>query len=493
MNNKALNAFLLILSQAVNVIIVFLFTPYLVRALPKEIYGSYSQVLFISEFIGILTSLAITQIAMMFFTRTEFEFSDYLKTILVFTLGAGLVGFVLCLGFSVIAPTIFDNPILGVLLKIYAFNLIGTKVNQVLNQAMIKLNETKKVMLISIGSNFTKLTLALISIKLYHSIEMLLWIYALEPIVSAAIQYFILYHKNLMNGKFRRPIFMEIFSIGIPLYLVEILGASYTYIAGFIIGINLNQTQYAIYRNGSFELPVIGTIYGTISLIFMGDLSKYIQEGNFSLVAKIKKKIITSTAVIIFPIAVYFIFFSKEFILLYMSEKYIESYKVFIVFTMALLIRLQNYTDVLILMKKSRYVLLSFAVFLVLNVVLNVSLSFSLGIIGCALATIISVVVLAFMQLHITIKELAVKYIDFIDFSGLLKILIICILWIGAIKGISYFIHSRPIIILSISVVICLPTLYIYLLKKKFADITQFKSIFEKIPILGPKLYNYLQ
>ncbi len=493
MNNKALNAFLLILSQAVNVIIVFLFTPYLVRALPKEIYGSYSQVLFISEFIGILTSLAITQIAMMFFTRTEFEFPDYLKTILAFTLGAGVVGFIFCQGFSFIAPSIFDNPTLGILLKIYAFNLVGSKVNQVLNQALIKMNETKKVMVISIGSNFAKLTLALISIQVYHSIEFLLWVYALEPIISAAIQYFILFRKQLLNGKFRMPIFKEIFSIGIPLYLVEILGASYTYIAGFIIGINLNQTQYAIYRNGSFELPVIGTIYGTISLIFMGDLSRHIQEGNFSLVAKIKKKIITSTAIIIFPIAIYFIFFSKEFILLYMSEKYIESYKVFIVFTLALLIRLQNYTDVLILMKKSSYVLLSFAVFLVLNVVLNLSLSFSFGIIGCALATIISVLVLAMLQLHLTIKELGVKYIDFIDVALLAKILAICTVWIGVIKGISYFTPTRPIFTLSITALLCLPGLYIYLLKKKYAVITQFKTIFEKIPILGPKLYNYLQ
>lgn len=493
MNNKAVNATLLILSQAVNIIILFLFTPYLVRALPKEEYGSYSQVLFITEFISILTSMAITQLAMMFFSRTDENFEDCLKTITGFTIAAGAVGVMISIGFSFFAPSLFDNPLLGNLLKVYAISLLGNKLSQVLNQALIRVNRTKQVMVLSVLFNFVKLVLALIAIQKFHSVSMLLIIYAAEPILNSALQYFILARGNFTKGHFKQQLLKDIFTIGFPLYLVEILGASYTYIAGFIISINLNESQYAIYRNGSFEIPVIGTIYSTISILFMADMSKYIHEGNFKLIAQIKRRIISTTAVIIFPVAIYFIFFSKDFILMYMSSKYLESYKVFMVFTAALLIRTQNYMDVLVLLKKTKYVLFSFAVFLVTNISLNIALSYSFGILGCAAATIFSVFLLAGLQLYLTIRELKVSITDYIDFAGLGKILLISATWIALFKLASFYMGLPPIPTFLMSASISLTTLYLFFIKRKFIDIHQFKPIFEKIPLVGMRVFNFLK
>lgn len=492
MSNKATNVLLLTIAQGVNYVLLFLFTPYLSRSLEKNIYGSYSQVLMIAELVSLLFSLAILQIAMMLFSNLEKKFEDSLKTIIVFVLGGGFLGAIFCFIFSYFAPTLFDNELLGNWLKIFSISIIGTKLNTVLNQALIKVNRASFLMRLVISSNFIKLCLALVAIHVFHSVVLLLIVYALEPIISCLIQLFLLFKLKYLDGRFDKEILREIWTIGIPLYVVDILGHSYTYIAGFIISTHWGETSYADYRIGSVELPLIGTIYATISTIFMADMSAQIQNKNYLTVAATKRKIISTTAVVLFPVAIFFIFFSKEFITIVYSGKYTESYKIFIVFSMALLIRFQDYTDILILLRKSKYVLLSFVVFVISNIVLNLTLSIWLGIVGCAIATIGSVYILAFMQLHITIKQLKVRYQDYIDFIKLFKILFISVVVIGLVKLAFTYTSINFIFTFIIGGILTLPFLFFFFIKNKYIDITLYKNIFDKIPIFGSRLYKIL-
>lgn len=462
------------------------------RALPQAVYGTYGQALFISELINTFCAFAILQMAMMLYSNKHYRFEDSLRTVLQFTSIAGVLGFLLCVAFSFWAPQWFDNPLLGPLLRLYSFSLLGSRLNLVCNQALIKIEKTRIVMVLSIVSNFIKLALGFYCIQYLKSIEWLMVVYAAEPIISSLIQLIILKRSGYMNGRFQLAVLRDIFQIGFPLYLVELLGASYTYISGFVISTRLNESQYAIYRNGSVEIPVIGALYGTISMIFMSDLMRHIQDRSFLKVAEAKRKIMTSTAVFIFPVAFFFIFFSREFIVLYLSEKYIGSYTVFIIFTMALLIRLQNYTDILILMKKSVYVLISFVVFMVLNIGLNLWLSGIWGIVGCALATIVSVYILAGMQLHFTVRQLNVRYTEYIDIKALAQILFFSVAWAAAIKwGINQL--NLPLLgQFLLAGIITVPPLVIFLIKQKFLDISALEGLFGKIPYFGHKLYRLL-
>jgi O-antigen/teichoic acid export membrane protein len=490
MSKKAVNVLLLTISQGVNVLLLFLFTPYLVRVLEKNVYGTYLQTLLIADIISILTSIAIVQSAMMLFSNLKKNFENCLKTILLFTFCGGLIGASVCYLFSYFAPGFFGNELIGIYLKIFAISVIGSRLNFVLNQAMIKVGKTQFLMLLSICTNFIKIGLALIAIKFYHSVMLLLFIYAIEPITSSLFQLWVLRRMKLLGGTFDSSLINEIFSIGLPLYFVEILGNSYTYIAGFIISINLNEEQYAAYRSGSIELPIIGVLYATISTIFMADMSVNVQLNKFAVVAEMKKKIITTTAIVLYPVAVFFIFYSREFTLLYMSAKYEDSYKVFIVFCFALLIRFQNYTDVLILLKKSKFVLYSFLVFVIFNISLNLVLSKSFGILGCAIATIFSVYVLAFMQLHIVIRQLNVSYKDYIEIDKLLKILGVSVLIIGASKILLSYLNFPILYTFIFAGVTTLPILLFYFLKNKYIEVELYKNLFDKIPIFGPKLFK---
>lgn len=429
----------------------------------------------------------------MIFSNSKYKLEDSIKTLLRFSLISGVIGVGLIFIFSLWAPGLFENAYLEKILQLYAFSLIGIKLNLLLNQALIKIDKSKVILPLSVMSNLIKLSLAVVAIQYYKSLEMMVVIYVIEPLISSLIQLWVLYKNNYLGGRYNSSIIKDLFSIGMPLYIVEILGASYTYISGFIISINLNEEQYAIYRNGSVELPVIGTIYGTISIIFMSDMMRYIEDRDYQKVASTKKRIINTTAMVIFPISVFFIIYSKEFITIYLSEKYIESYKIFIAFSMALLIRVQNYSDILIILKKSKLVLVSFVVFLIVNISLNLLLSNILGIVGCAIATVVSVYVLAYIQTYYTVKQLKTSFLNYVDLGKLCKMLALSILMIYTIHFSTSYIFSNIYLFFTFGLFICIPSLLILFIRKKYIDISIFENTFLKLPFIGIKLYNFLK
>ncbi|KXK44194.1 MAG: hypothetical protein UZ11_BCD004000157 [Bacteroidetes bacterium OLB11] len=117
----------------------------------------------------------------------------------------------------------------------------------------------------------------------------------------------------------------------------------------------------------------------------------------------------------------------------------------------------------------------------------------TLGILGCAIATISSVYILSFMQLHLTIKSLKVTYNQYIDFKSLFKILVITLVAICIIRMGLDLITLPAIPMFLLGGILTLPLLYFYFIKSKFIDIQLYENLFNKIPIFGKHLYKILQ
>ncbi|QLH47037.1 MAG: oligosaccharide flippase family protein [Bacteroidota bacterium] len=218
-SSKSKNILLLVLSQAINLIILFLFTPYLVRALPQEQFGTYSQVLLIAEFIGVLVSLAVVQIAMMVFTKPDVPFSDAFKTVFRFNLISSLLGVVFMWLFSTFASSVFRNESLTFLLILFSPYVLGLKMNAVFNQALIRLNESKFILYVTVSMNLLKLTLAFVAVHYYHSLPAMMVVYALDPVLQSTIQYIKIYLLGHTKGHFS----MKLLRISFPLHCHYIL------------------------------------------------------------------------------------------------------------------------------------------------------------------------------------------------------------------------------------------------------------------------------
>jgi O-antigen/teichoic acid export membrane protein len=164
----------------------------------------------------------------------------------------------------------------------------------------------------------------------------------------------------------------------------------------------------------------------------------------------------------------YLIFFNKEIIILYLGEKYQESGIIFAIFTLTLFIRVNNYSDIIISAKKNHIILISYIISFFINIILNLFLIKYFGIIGASISTIITLIILAGIQLKFSVNLIGANILSIIDVKK------ICILILISISLLFFifictenFKHFNKLVISSI---LFFPIIYIVLIKIKYID-----------------------
>lgn len=110
----------------------------------------------------------------------------------------------------------------------------------------------------------------------------------------------------------------------------------------------LNPAQYALYKNGAIELPFFSGIYRTVSTLVLPEVTLLYSEGKFNEIIRLKRKVITNTAFLVYPVMVFLLFFNDRFIYLYLSDRYVDTVPVFTIFNLTLLVRVNSYGEVLL-------------------------------------------------------------------------------------------------------------------------------------------------
>jgi O-antigen/teichoic acid export membrane protein len=489
---KSSTALALVISQSVNFLLVFLFTPYLARTLPTSDYGTFCQLQLIASLFGVLTSAGLNQVAIYIYSNKNFNFNDAVKTIMVAAIVSGIIGMALMAFCGELFGAIFRNPSLQQLNWAFAPQIAGQQISAVLTHALVYTNQARFLLCLTACSTATRLILGIIAL---HAFDSLLWfvlVFALEPLASSFAQYCRLRLSGFMDGKATISIFWNAYHLAKPLYLVTLLGASYTYLSGLLISAWLTQADLATYKNGSIELPIIGTLYGVLSTAFVKDMSRLASSQDFKDLAALKKRLTSNTAAIVFPFAFYCIFFSHEFVLAYFSERYADSANVFSIFSFALLFRIQQYSDVLILLGASQIILRCNIAFIVANLFLNVSLIGPLGVQGCAIASVLSLGLLSWLQLHITIRQINAKYTEYLDLRKLFSIAFVCACMASCAKFTTHLLPLTSLSSLILGFGLFLPATLILLAKFAYLDLAPFRPIFLKLPYIGRAIENII-
>jgi O-antigen/teichoic acid export membrane protein len=482
---KSSTALALVISQSVNFLLIFLFTPYLARALPTSDYGTFCQLQLIASLFGVLTSFGLNQVAIYIYSNRKFNFNDSVKTLMTAGIVSGVTGTALMAFCGDWFGATFRNTSLQQLNWAFAPQIAGQQISAVLTHALVYTNQARFLLFLTAFGTASRLVLGVIAIHVFDSLLCFVLVFALEPLASGFAQYCRLRLTGFMGGKATIRILWTAYNLARPLYLVTLLGASYTYLSGLLISIWLTQADLATYKNGSIELPIIGTLYGVLSTAFVKDMSRLTSAQHFKALAALKQRLTSNTAAIVFPFAIYCIFFSKEFVLAYFSERYLDSASIFSIFSFALLFRIQQYSDVLILLGEPQTILKCNVVFIASNLALNVSLIGPLGVQGCAIASVVSLGLLSWLQLHITIRKLNVKYTDYLDLRRLFSIALVCACMASCAKFTAHLlpISSLPSLILGFC--IFLPATLILLVKFAYLELAPFRPIFSKLPFIG--------
>lgn len=430
--------------QGINTLINFVFMPYMARSLSYEDYGSYGQTLVVIGLFAGVFSFGLSQIVYIFFSQDNESNKHVLTNNLLITLLSSITAYAIILSFSNILAGVMGNQLIQKLIKIYGFSLLFSPINASFHSNYIYQNKVKISIFILILVNLLRISLVILVIGIYNDIVLVFYVLTFISLLETLFH--LVASKNYLKKTFDFKSMRSQLKTGFPIGLTSLFGIGIIYSDSVMVSNLLGVKEYAVYRNGAFEVPFISTIYGSIAAIILPEISKLWVNRNNSDIIKLKKKVITNTVSIIYPIVFFLFFNSKDIIVLYLGSNYEKSAIIFSVFNLTLLYRVNDYTDILIIANKTKFILLSNLLVFIINLILNYILIQLLGSsVGAAYATVISIFFLAFILLKKSLKYLNCKFKDIVEIEKILKLSILSITSVIAIKFLFFQIENSLI------------------------------------------------
>ena len=150
--------------------------------------------------------------------------------------------------------------------------------------------------------------------------------------------------------------FKEILNYSLPLVSASIAGIIYRSANQFFISRYYGPEAFAEFSNGFLELPFVSMITGATSGVLMPLFSRIIHEkSDISQITTLWRSALRKSAVLIYPLVIFFLFYSTNIITIVYSEKYVASAKYF---TVALILNFFNiiiFAPLLLSMGETKY------------------------------------------------------------------------------------------------------------------------------------------
>ncbi|MDG2124351.1 MAG: polysaccharide biosynthesis C-terminal domain-containing protein, partial [Verrucomicrobiales bacterium] len=139
------------------------------------------------------------------------------------------------------------------------------------------------------------------------------------------------------------------------------------------------------------EIPLIGVVTGAAAGVMMSDITTFFRDGHERKVVDLFGRAAKKSSLILYPIMIAFFVLADDVMVTIYSDEYLESSVPFRIYLFLLPFRVVLYGAVLQGAGRSRLILVSSAMALVVNVILSVILVRKLGYSGAAIGTVVTV------------------------------------------------------------------------------------------------------
>lgn len=427
--------FWLVLVNGINFGINFIFAPFLSRALSIEDYGSYGQALMTSQLLVLIFSIGIPSVYTMLLSQYRknanilFSHVSYIFFIL------SLISIVLQFILAVTSKNWLGNDI-SKELSIFIFHTIGGILSSILTLHLIFRQISKPLVWITLFLNTVKIIFALLMIQYYHNYFGFIWVISIIPLLNLFLLYIQIPKLDRKWTSLKYYIIKKIVLESYPYFILGILGYATLYIDGWMVSKMLTVNDYAIYRNGAIEIPFIATIYSSIASVQLGRLSILFREKKIDEIFELKKKTSSITASITFPVILFLIINSTYLIPIYFSEKYIGSSQVFSIYSIAVLLRISDYHDLLVLQRKRFKIILIYIITTILNIIVSFLLITKFNSIGASISYTLTIFIFVFIIVTYTLKINRKSIFDYFDFRHLFTVIVTSVILAIFVKNI---------------------------------------------------------
>lgn len=327
--NNTIQAFWVAMGSLSSFALSIVSAAILSRYFDKAEYGTYRQILYVYNTLLVIFSAGLPRVFAYFLPRYPLEQGKYIvwkvsKLLFFFGMAFSIVLFV----FSGLIAQILKNPELSIGLKY--FSPIPMLLLPTLGIEGI-FSTYQKTIYIAIYNTITRVLMLLcivLPVILLHGT----YLYAIYgwiavSVFSLGIAWYFkgIPFKNVSIEKANLR-FKEIFSYSIPLVIASLAGVAIKTADQFYISRFFGPEIFAEFANGFIELPFVTMITGATSTVLMPVFSKVFHEkGNLNDLIKTWNNALNKSALIIYPLVVFFIVYAKKIVILLYSEMYSTS------------------------------------------------------------------------------------------------------------------------------------------------------------------------
>ncbi len=415
----------LTLSKVITLCIALITTMLLSRFRTTEEYGTYSQLLLVINLITTLIILGLPNSINFFLARAESEkerrnfLSVYYTLCTILSI---IIGAVLVLSIPLI-ESYFNNNAISKFYYFLALYPWASIISSSIENILVIYKKTKFLVAYRVVHSAAMLLAVLVAQLLGYGFEKYMIIFVSINCVFGISVYIIC--SKLCGGlqiRLDNQLIKAVFAFSIPMGLASVVGTLNTEMDKLLIGYLMDTEQMAIYTNAARELPVT-IVASSITAVLLPQLTRMVKKG------KTKKAVVlwgcaTELALIVISLIVAGIFtYAEDAMTLLYSSKYLPGVSVFRVYTLNLILRCTYFGIILNAYGKTKQIFYCSLISLGLNAVLNPLFYWLFGMIGPAIATFISILIVLLLQLLMTARLMEISFLDVFPWENVGKIL----------------------------------------------------------------------
>lgn len=436
----ALLTFVAFLSQAASTIASIV----LVRFLSAEDYGTYRQSFLIVNTISITLMFSLPASMLYFMPKLDpAHKKGFVIQTLILLCALGSAGSIVSYFLTDFIAAKFNNPHMRFIMPYFSFYILFFLSFQYSSAMFIGLDKIKLSSNIQIVSQIANVAVVIIAALLGANVFTLLKLSFVFIVIQSVITIAItLYQFKGIKMLWDKTMVKKQLSYALPLGLA---GLAYYFgkeIDKYCLAMFFNPAVYALYVVGCLEIPFLAEISNSIGSVLVPKMSGLYHEGRKNELLDLWKETIRKSTLFFIPTFTLFLIVAQAIIVTLYTKEYIESAKVFQIYLLIHIMRIFNSNSIIQAIGKTKIIFFNTIFYLVSNTVLNiVAIKYlKLGILGPAIATIITFYLVNFLSMGMAMYYLRCSIKDIFPVADFIKIAVGCVITYIVSKSIVSFV-----------------------------------------------------
>lgn len=222
----------------------------------------------------------------------------------------------------------------------------------------------------------------------------------------------------------------EVRSLWFHVGVYDILQKFFTWIDKFVISLLFSAGVFAMYFNGTFDIPFLPLLLGAVSSAALLQMSSFSKKGDVSATVLIANQTARILSAVVFPLFFFLFVFRYELFNVILTNKYEAAIPIFAATVCVVPLRAYNFTSILQNRHKGRIINIGAVMDIVIAILLMYPLYCLWGLLGIALSFVLSSYIQGAYYLYHTGKVLNTPIHKLIPITNwLVKLLLFGILF----------------------------------------------------------------